>query len=193
MEPSWKDLKRSSIQKRKFYNKNNKNKSKFNIFYDNYVKDFSKYIEKKLDSITKYERKPTAKGIYFLFERGYICYIGMSSNLYSRIHDHMCGAGTTIMKKNEKTSNSLNFKPWDHFAIIEMDIPMPILQNIEKELILKYKPKYNKRHLLELNKIKKEKNHYLRRTSMRRCHHCKSIFSFDDKICPECGENKSID
>jgi len=71
------------------------------------------------------------RGIYYLYDKGAIVYIGMStSNCMKRICDHF--------DDNKK---------FDHFKIVEIENKSnKQLLSIEASLIKKHKPKYNKVH-----------------------------------------------
>lgn len=67
-------------------------------------------------------------GVYFLFDKGELVYIGKSVNIFSRVADH-CKKGTGYRKQFNEFS-------W-------MEVPEEALYEVESMLILKYRPRLN--------------------------------------------------
>jgi ABC-type uncharacterized transport system substrate-binding protein len=102
---------------------NNKNIKQRNISY--YIKSSwtNKYC-KRGDWITQKE-----KGVYFLYDKSKLVYIGFSLNLHSRIKQHSCKS---------------SIKLWDNAIYYKSKfVNKKELLFIEKELIEFFKPSYN--------------------------------------------------
>jgi predicted small metal-binding protein len=77
------------------------------------------------------------RGIYFLYYKGNIVYIGKSDdNVFERISEHF-----------------KSIKEFDEFSFKEYNVSKKQLDEMEKRLINKFKPKYNNTHIK--NKINK--------------------------------------
>lgn len=79
-------------------------------------------------------------GIYFLFNKGKLVYIGQTTKGHSRIFQH-----------NDKKFDSYSFQPY-----LES-----VLNEVEEKLILKYKPLYNKTFLKKVRNYKKIDRNYI--------------------------------
>lgn len=74
-----------------------------------------------------------AAGVYFLFHKDEILYIGQSSNAWVRIASH------------HDNNGSGNRPKWDSYVFIDMpEMDKFELDLMEKAYIAKYKPKFNK-------------------------------------------------
>ena len=79
------------------------------------------YSKEYILSIKK--EKPKTSGVYFLIYKDEIVYIGQSKNIYKRIFDHKI--------------------KFDSIAIIKCK-GVFALKELEREYLIKFKPKYNK-------------------------------------------------
>ena len=76
------------------------------------------------------------QGIYFLFSKGEIVYIGMSMSMKKRLKNHSVNRDRN------------NLKEWDGFCFIDMEgYTRGQIVDIEEKSIRHYKPKYNKQYL----------------------------------------------
>lgn len=83
--------------------------------------------------LKKYLPMSKEGGIYFLFDREKIVYIGVTSCIARRIGEHSCGKDWKYKK--------LNF---DSFAYIALEFKTNVERlRIEQQYIRKYKPQYN--------------------------------------------------
>lgn len=86
----------------------------------------------RIIDLKRYDKPKCVSGVYILFYKDEIVYIGQSYSIYERITRHACGQ----LKANEK------LKIWDSFAYIEVNGRINRL-TMETELLQLYKPKYN--------------------------------------------------
>lgn len=88
------------------------------------------------DELSRLNKRIPVQGIYFLYDTHELVYIGLSADIVKRVIQH------------EKT------KVFTDYSFIEIeDIREAML--IERTLIDKFKPKYNKDGLAKINRIKK--------------------------------------
>lgn len=87
-------------------------------------KTISHYLEKKLEENLKLYQIDIVCGIYFLLDKGEIVYIGKSTDIHNRVHDHKLD------------------KIFDSYNMVEVDLID--LHKTERHFINKYLPKYNK-------------------------------------------------
>ncbi len=89
---------------------------------------------KRLEWFTRRNKRNKKQGyvVYKISERGAISYIGLTSNPYSRANKHKIGNSHTIKKPGQ----------FEIMGIFGDDHETDAL--VEKALIAKYKPKYNK-------------------------------------------------
>lgn len=88
------------------------------------------------DELSRLGKRIPAKGVYFLYDIHELVYIGLSADIAKRVIQH------------EKT------KVFTDYSFVEIgDINEAML--IERTLIDKFKPKYNKDGLAKINRIKK--------------------------------------
>lgn len=85
------------------------------------------------------------KGLYAIYNKSEIIYIGITSNINSRLKEHISYEGK--FRDQEKI-----FK----IKIKISSLKQPLLEHIEKRFISRLKPKYNKqvisRRILEINR-----------------------------------------
>ena len=86
-----------------------------------------------LNSLPNIKVKNT-RGIYFLYDRGELVYIGQSICIQRRIFQHFHG------------DNKIYIKEFDSYRFIEINDDES-LDKIEQLFILEYQPKYNKNTL----------------------------------------------
>lgn len=84
-----------------------------------------------IGDLKKYRRPETISGIYILFETDSIVYIGQSWDIFVRIAKHA---------SYWKPTKIIN---WDFYSYIEISDRAQRLE-LEKELLRRYNPKYNK-------------------------------------------------
>jgi len=80
--------------------------------------------------LKKHKRLGCFGGIYFLFNKGKLVYIGQSKCIVHRLGFH--------------EADTDKIKNWDSYAFVKTNVARKKLLKIENKLIQHYKPKYNK-------------------------------------------------
>jgi len=81
-------------------------------------------------------------GVYLLMWRGEIVYVGQSVKLSARVNTHIYSKG----KKRTQMLGGRQITGPVFDKVMVMFVPKEDLNRVEKELIERYKPRYNERH-----------------------------------------------
>lgn len=94
----------------------------------------NRWIEIPIDE--KFWKYFDYRGLYAIYSKEKIIYIGISSSIYSRLNSHMFSDNNKFRNKEKISKIKIKIKsdPEDSF----------LLQYLEKRLIDKLRPKYNK-------------------------------------------------
>ena len=107
-----------------------------NFFALHHIKRCSQWPAAKdlaLHFCTAFDRIPGASGIYFLFDKGEIVYIGHSSNLRTRLSKH------EMVRKYYSNENGFDVE------CVYAELPIDEAQSIERKMIRLVKPRHNER------------------------------------------------
>lgn len=110
-------------------------KKRYNGTYEFYKFKYCPYHYKGKELIFEL---PKMRGLYFLFQKSELRYIGMTTNFEKRIKDHRRGE-----------------KRFDDYLFFNIHGHSNDLKRIEGDLIQKYIPTYNKCHIAKKEKIRR--------------------------------------
>ena len=93
--------------------------------------------------------------VYALVDRGVVIYVGQAKNVYQRLTTHM-NAKRRGGKKGKTTwgPRDINGKPFSFDAVLVKWTPMAELDRVERELILRLRPKYNERVIAPIPRVR---------------------------------------
>lgn len=109
------------------------------------IRDFAKGFQMEEDGFIDVSVVRLA-GIYLLLYKGVVVYVGQSRQVYTRVYQHLMARGKlrkTVYTKNPKPKLKVGFA-FDQVLVRACTISE--LDDMEKELIRKYRPKHNIQH-----------------------------------------------
>ena len=90
---------------------------------------------------------PGVSAVYALTQRGVVVYVGQAGNIYQRIAKHLQSQRRPKRAYGGYSPGDLRVRPMEFDGVLVRLTPRVDLDRVERELILRLRPKYNQRML----------------------------------------------